>query len=104
MVPWENRERHVPQPLPMGGAPEVLMALCKKAQEKMTSMATFPTVKELRTLVVNRVFGGTKLLFAASAVKWAVFPSVARLAPRFAKYGATSPSRRAHSGMLSVPA
>ncbi|HKQ72067.1 MAG TPA: FkbM family methyltransferase [Polyangiaceae bacterium] len=44
----------------------------------------FPTVKELRTLVANRLLGGTRVLSAASALKWALFPTLARYAPRVA--------------------
>jgi SAM-dependent methyltransferase len=29
-TPWQNQKKHLPRPLPMGGPPEVLMALCRK--------------------------------------------------------------------------
>jgi FkbM family methyltransferase len=61
----------------------------------MSSKATFPTLSELRTSVTNRVLGRSGLLFAISAVKWALFPSVARHAPRVAIWSHEPESTRA---------
>lgn len=50
----------------------------------MPDMKTKSTFAEWRTLAVNRLLGGTKLLSWVSAAKWAIYPSLVRWTPRVA--------------------